>query len=113
MYTHNATLYPMLGVGAFMSMFWAGIVVGHELGVGCVTLLIMGLLSGCIATVGVCELQRRDGGGLAAGTRERAQQHVQSAASRAVRGTGEQSRPAPVSRAMMATPMPVGPTGQP
>ena len=65
MHTHNGTLYPMLGVGAFMTMFWTGVVVGHELGLGCVSLLIMGLLSGCIATVGVCELQRRDGQGFA------------------------------------------------
>jgi hypothetical protein len=60
MYNSNTTLYPMLAVGAFMGMFWTGIAAGHALGVGCVTLFIMGLLSGCIATVGVCELQRRD-----------------------------------------------------
>jgi hypothetical protein len=53
MYSHNGTLYPMLGVGAFMSMFWVGVVVGYELGLGCAVLLIAGLLSGCIATVGV------------------------------------------------------------
>jgi hypothetical protein len=34
MHAHNGTLYPMLGVGAFMTMFWRGIVVGHELGLG-------------------------------------------------------------------------------
>ncbi len=34
MHAHNGTLYPMLGVGAFMTMFWTGIVVGHELGLG-------------------------------------------------------------------------------
>jgi hypothetical protein len=61
MHTHTGTLYPMLGVGAFMAMFWTGIVVGHELGLGCATLLITGLLSACLGTLGVCELQRRDG----------------------------------------------------
>jgi hypothetical protein len=66
MYGHNATLYPMLAVGTFMCMFWTGIVVASELGLGCVSMLITGLLSACIATVGVCELERRDGQGLAA-----------------------------------------------
>ena len=64
MYPHNGTLYPMLGVGAFMTKFWTGIVVGNELGLGCASLFIMGLLSACIGTVGVCELQRRDSRGL-------------------------------------------------
>lgn len=67
MYGHNTTLYPMLAVGSFVCMFWTGIVVASELGLGCVSMLIMGLLSACIASVGVCELQRRDGRGLAAG----------------------------------------------
>lgn len=66
---HGATLYPMLGVGAFMTMFWSGVVLGHELGLGCVSMLITGLLFACIASVGVCELQRRDGHGLAADAR--------------------------------------------
>ena len=66
MYSSNGTLYPMLGVGSFMTMFWTGIVLGYELGLGCMSLLILGLLSGCVATVGVCELQRRDGHGLPA-----------------------------------------------
>lgn len=65
MHSHNATLYPMLAVGAFMSMFWTGVVVGYELGAGCMSMLITGLLFGCIASVGVCELQRRDAQGLA------------------------------------------------
>ena len=74
MHAHNGTLYPMLGVGAFMTMFWTGIVVGHALDLGCASLLIMGLLSGFIATVGVCELQRRDDFGLAAEPRRRVPQ---------------------------------------
>lgn len=65
MHTHNGTLYPMLGVGAFMAMFWTGIVLGHELGLGCISMLMTGLLCASIATVGVCELQRRDAHGLA------------------------------------------------
>ena len=75
MHTHNATLYPMLGVGAFMTMFWTGVVLGHELGLSCASLLIVGLLCACSASVGVCELQRRDAQGLAAGTRRRVPGH--------------------------------------
>lgn len=66
MYSNGGTLYPMLGVGSFVTMFWTGVVAGYELGLGCMPLLILGLLSGCIATVGVCELQRRDGHGMRA-----------------------------------------------
>lgn len=69
MYSSSGTLYPMLGVGSFVTMFWTGVVVGYELGLGCMPLFILGLLCGCIATVGVCELQRRDGHGLTAGPR--------------------------------------------
>lgn len=57
---HTSTLYPMMAVGAFMTMFWTGVVVGHELGLSCFSLLVTGLLSGCIATVLVSELERRD-----------------------------------------------------
>ncbi len=93
MHTHNGTLYPMLGVGAFMTMFWTGIVVGHELGLGCASLLIMGLLSGFVATVGVCELQRRDGCGLATEARGRVSQSDRPRG-RPVQGQpGERSRP--------------------
>lgn len=60
MHTHNGTLYPMLAVGAFMAMFWAGMVAGHALGLGCFALFATGLLSACLGTIGVCELQRRD-----------------------------------------------------
>lgn len=69
MYSNSGTLYPMLGVGSFVTMFWTGVVAGYELGLGCMPLLILGLLSGCIATVAVCELQRRDGHGLRADPR--------------------------------------------
>jgi hypothetical protein len=75
MHTHNGTLYPMLGVGAFMAMFWTGIVLGHELGLGCISMLMTGLLCASIATVGVCELQRRDAHGLAAEERVDASRH--------------------------------------
>lgn len=61
MYSNSGTLYPMLGVGSFMAMFWTGIVLGYELGLGCASLLILGLLCACVGTVCVCELQRRDG----------------------------------------------------
>ncbi len=93
MHTHNGTLYPMLGVGAFMTMFWTGIVVGHELGLGCASLLIMGLLSGFVATVGVCELQRRDGFGLPTEARRRVPQPSRPWGHPAQRHPGEGSRP--------------------
>jgi hypothetical protein len=112
MYSHNGTLYPMLGVGAFMTMFWTGIVVGHELGLGCATLLIMGLLSGCIATVGVCELQRRDGHGLTAAPGERATGRVRSEASREVRRPGKPGRSMPLPGALLSARPPIGPTTQ-
>ncbi len=93
MHSHSGTLYPMLGVGAFMTMFWTGIVVGHELGLGCASLLIMGLLGGFVATVGVCELQRRDGYGLATEPRGRVPQSNRSWGRPAERQPGERSRP--------------------
>jgi hypothetical protein len=100
MHTHNGTLYPMLGVGAFMTMFWTGVVLAHELGLGCASLVITGLLCGCIATVGVCELQRRDAHGLASDGRQAIPGHG-SAAGRAgsgepVRTAGVRRRPGPV-----------------
>ena len=60
MHSHNGTLYPMLAVGAFMAMFWTGVVAGHALGLGCLSLLMTGLLCACLGTIGVCELERRD-----------------------------------------------------
>ncbi len=93
MHTHNGTLFPILGVGAFMTMFWTGIVVGYELGLGCASLLLMGLLSGFVATVGVCELQRRDGFGLPTEARGRVPQANRPWSRPAQRQPGEGSRP--------------------
>lgn len=96
MHTHNATLYPMLAVGAFMAMFWTGVVVGHALGLGCFALFVTGLLGACLGTIGVCELERRDRhGGVeprAPGARPapaRARPHAPSPAAGAVAGSGE------------------------
>jgi hypothetical protein len=75
MYGNNGTLYPMLGVGSFVTMFWTGVVIGYEFGLGCMPLLILGLLCGSIATVGVCELQRRDGHGLARDAQQSGARH--------------------------------------
>lgn len=78
-----------------MAMFWTGIVLGYELGLGCMSLLILGLLCGCVATVCVCELQRRDG-------------HVAPATRRA-------SRPAPAAdsgEAGAGRPVPVADAGR-
>lgn len=108
MHTHNGTLYPMLGVGAFMTMFWTGIVVGHELGLGCASLLIMGLLSGFVATVGVCELQRRDGFGLATEARGRVLQSNRPLGRPAQRQPGEGSRSGLVT---VGGRLPAGPSG--
>ncbi len=111
MHTHNGTLYPMLGVGAFMTMFWTGVVVGHELGLGCASLLLMGLLSGCIATVGICELQRRDGHGLAADARGRVPARSRPEGSPAGRGVGGRNRPGPVIPVTMSGRLTVESTG--
>jgi hypothetical protein len=96
MHTHNGTLYPMLGVGAFMTMFWTGIVVGDALGLSCASLLIMGFLSGFVASVGVCELQRRDGVGLTAEPRGRVPQSIRPWGRPARRQPRERSRPDPI-----------------
>lgn len=110
MYSHSGTLYPMLGVGAFVSMFWTGIVVGNELGLSCASLLIMGLLSGCIATVGVCELQRRDGHGPAAHAGGPATQHARARGEPAGRGKGKAGRAAAAGAAPVdMAPQPVEP----
>lgn len=108
MHSHNGTLYPMLGVGAFMAMFWTGVVVGHELGVGCSALLILGLLFGCIASVGVCELERRDRVGLSAATADAAAGR-RLASDAGVRGSGPASgRRSPLAAATIAKSAPAG-----
>ena len=110
MYSNSGTLYPMLGVGSFVTMFWTGVVVGYEFGLGCMPLLILGLLCGCIATVGVCELQRRDGHGLSAGPHG-AGAHPSADAGATNRGAGAGSSAAPTSRATgrCSKPLPVFP----
>lgn len=55
----DKVLYPMLGVGAFFTMFWTGVVVGHELGMACLPLLMNGMLFGCAGTLLVVKLERR------------------------------------------------------
>ena len=62
-------LYPMLAVGAFMSMFLAGIVLAHELGLACTALLAVGLLAACLGATLVSELERRERAGLGEGPR--------------------------------------------
>ncbi|MDX1433329.1 MAG: hypothetical protein R3286_12875 [Gammaproteobacteria bacterium] len=65
----SKTLYPMLGVGAFMTMFFAGIVLAHEIGLACTALLAVGLLCACLGAVLVSELERRDRAGRGEGPR--------------------------------------------
>jgi len=105
MYGNNATLYPMLAVGAFMSAFWTGIVVGNEMGLGCVSLLMLGLLSAFTASVGVCELQRRAERGCAC-----PRAHV--VRRQAVRGGASRQRPA-VQSPRPPQPAAGGPLGAP
>jgi hypothetical protein len=107
MYSHNGTLYPMLGVGAFMTMFWTGIVIGDALGLGCVALPVLGLLSGCIATLGVCELQRRDGHGPASAGR--AGQGVHPAGRPLAPAAGRAGRPTAVPAAILGARLSTGP----
>jgi hypothetical protein len=107
MYGHNATLYPMLAVGSFMCMFWTGIVVASELGLGCVSMLITGLLSACVASVGVCELQRRDGRGLDGAPARRPKADEDRSPGRR---TAAQQRPLAGPPAMVRARLPAGPT---
>lgn len=93
MHTYNGTLYPMLGVGAFMVMFWTGFVIGHELGLGCVSMLMTGLLCASVATVAVCELKRRDAHGLVAGASAQAPSCLESPVSRARAPAADAARP--------------------
>lgn len=113
MYSHSATLYPMLAVGAFMGMFWTGIVVGHELGVGCITLPILGLLSGCIASVGVCELQRRDTSAPAARVGRQARKARRSTTTGTAAGSREGAARSGLGDATLATALPQAPPGRP
>ena len=46
MYTHQSTLYPMLGVGIFFVGFWSGFVLAYEAGLPCIALPLTGLLTG-------------------------------------------------------------------
>lgn len=108
MHSHSGTLHPMLGVGAFMTMFWTGVIVGHELGVACVTLRILGLLFGCIASVGVCELQRRERQGLAAGTRESVPGPGRPAGGADARGRAAAGTRSPLGPVTIITSAPVG-----
>lgn len=110
MYTHNNTFYPMLGVGAFVTMFWVGVVAGYELGLSCASLLIMGLLSACIATVGVCELQRRDRQGMVSEAGTGRPERIAAAGSPDTPGAGRASR-RPLDPLSMGGRRPVTPAG--
>lgn len=57
----DKTLYPMLGVGAFVVMFWVGFVSGYEAGLGCLILPI-GFLFGALGTQLVVTLEQRANG---------------------------------------------------
>ncbi len=111
MYTDNNTLYPMLGVGAFVTMFWVGVVAGYELGLSCASLLIMGLLSACIATVGVCELQRRDRLGMASEADAGMPERIAAGGSPATPGAGS-ARRRPLNPLSMGGRRPVTPAGR-
>lgn len=55
-------LYPTLGVGSFCILFLFGACVGHSLGLHLVTILAVGLISGCAGTKLVTQLERRESG---------------------------------------------------
>ncbi len=59
MYSNDAVIYPMLGVGAFFAMFWVGIVVSHELGLSCFAFLVNGLLFAALGAALVARLECR------------------------------------------------------
>jgi len=97
MHTHNGTLYPMLAVGAFMAMFWTGVVAGHALGLGCFSLFVTGILSACLGTIAVCELERRDRHGAAVESR---QSVVSTATGTTTRSSAPGSRHRPTGAAL-------------
>lgn len=57
----DSTLYPMLGVGAFVVMFWVGFVVSYEAGLACL-MLPAGVLFGALGTQAVVKLERNANG---------------------------------------------------
>ena len=58
MFAAETTAGPMLGVGAFIVLFWVGFVVGDALGWSCAGLLILGFL---LATIGAYGFARAGG----------------------------------------------------
>lgn len=95
MNTSGRMLYPMLAVGAFMVMFWSGVVVGYELGLSCLPLLAAGLASACLGGVLVAELERRAAGDYRRRSRTPA---------RPARGDGAQSADLPTGARLRAEP---------
>ncbi len=55
---NDTTLYPMLGVGAFVVMFWTGFVTAAGIGLGCFAFLACGLGFGALGTLAVSALER-------------------------------------------------------
>lgn len=59
----NRPLYPMVGTGAFIAMFLAGLSAGHQLGLHILTTLLLGYLAGCAGVSLIARLERSDKGG--------------------------------------------------
>ncbi len=53
-------LYPLLGVGSFVLLFWIGVSVGQSLGLPILAMLAVGLVSGAAAVALVVQLERQD-----------------------------------------------------
>ncbi len=53
-------LYPMLGTGCFLALFWLGYAVAHQIGLHVVTGLVIGLVTGCAGVTLVVQLERLD-----------------------------------------------------
>ena len=54
---NDNTLYPMLGIGAFMPLFWTGFLLGHAAGLHCLLLLLSGLAFGWLGSWSVAHLE--------------------------------------------------------
>jgi len=53
-------LYPVLGTGCFLALFWLGYVVAHQIGLHAVTGPVIGLVTGCAGVTLVVQLERPD-----------------------------------------------------
>lgn len=60
MSSNNASLFPLLGTGAFFAMFLVGFVVGFELGLSCLPMMLIGFVFGGLGATFVAKLEHYD-----------------------------------------------------